>query len=67
MSAMLLTWVFNGKPLIVFNGDVRICQSKKMAFSKEAQWKKGFFQIRTPEGFKAVPILIKKFKTRPTL
>ncbi len=61
---MILTWIRAGQAQQIFEGDVRICQSKMAEFKKLPQWQLGYFQIRTKEGFKAIPILQTKTKKK---
>ncbi len=46
----------------VKEGVVTIVQSERTRLKKEPAWKGWLFQVRTPEGYKAVPILKVKRK-----
>ncbi len=56
----LLIQVGLGQAKEIYSGSVQICQSKKKELKSQPQYKKFDLQIRTPEGFAAVPILKSK-------
>jgi hypothetical protein len=56
----ILTWVYCGKASEVKRGDVKLIQAHRTQLKKQPQYKQGYFEIRTPEGFKNKPILNKK-------
>ncbi len=56
-ETFLLVSVFGTQTKIVKEGPIQLIQAEKKKLSKEPQWRKFSFQIRTPEGYKAVKIL----------
>lgn len=58
MKTYLLTWVHCGRVTIVRESlQVELIQLAKSQLSKQPQYKKGKFEIRTKEGFNAKKIL----------
>ncbi len=49
-----------GQNKIVKEGSIGLIQSEKTKLQKEQAWKNYYFQIRTPEGYKAIKVLTKK-------
>ena len=58
MKTYLLTWIYCGKVTILReNTQVELIQLAKSQLSKQPQYKKGKFEIRTKEGLKHKKIL----------
>lgn len=60
----LLVSVFGSITKIVKEGHIAIIQAEKSKLKKLPQWRKFIFQVRTPEGYKAVKILMEKGKVK---
>ncbi len=66
MKILLLIAVKGERTQEVFRGYVGLVQNKKKELKNEPQWRGYKWQIRTPEGYKAVPILYSKLKAYDT-
>lgn len=62
-KTFVLTFVNAGKVSVIIQGDVKLCQKRKKELKNGRIMKGGYFQIRTLEGYLAVPILEPKKKT----
>lgn len=58
-TTFLLVAILGKQTQIVKEGAIGLIQSTKKKLSKEIQWKKYKFQVRTPEGYKHIKILTK--------
>lgn len=56
----LLVSVYGTQTKIEKEGHISLIQHEKTTLQKLPQWKKYYFQVRTPEGYKFVKILTKK-------
>ncbi len=59
-ETFLLVSIFGTSTRIVKEGPIGIIQAEKKKLSKETQWKKFTFQVRSIPGFAAVKILTDK-------
>lgn len=59
-QTFVLTWIYYGKIMPLKQGDIKLVQTCRTQLKKQPQYKQGYFEIRTPEGLKAKPILNKK-------
>ncbi len=59
-QTFLLVSILGTRTNIEAQGNIGLVQSTKKRLSKEPQWKKFKFQVRTPEGYKHVKILTDK-------
>ena len=62
-KTFVLTFVKDGKVKVIAQRElIQDLQRVKSEVKKDPIYRNGLFQIRTPDGLKAVPILEKKFK-----
>ena len=62
-KTFVLTFVKDGKVKVIAQRElIQDLQRVKAEVKKDGKYNGGIFQIRTPDGLKAVPILEKKFK-----
>lgn len=58
MKTFFLVWLYCGKATILKESpQVELIQLEKSRLSKQPQYKRGRFEVRTKEGFKAKQIL----------
>ncbi len=63
-TTFLLVAILGKQTQIVKEGAIGLIQDTKSKLSKESQWKKYKFQVRTPEGYKHIKILTKNGETK---
>ncbi len=59
-ETFLLVAIKGSSTRVVKEGVIKIIQGEKSKLKKDYNWKGWIFQVRTPEGYKKVKILIDK-------
>lgn len=56
-KTFLLVSVFGTQTRVEKEGPIQVIQALKSKWQKEPQWKKYYFQVRSPEGYRYIKIL----------